>query len=57
MTVVNPPFLKLMEQYEPTGLISTLSQEVFADIKVGRQFSIGYSSEKYSNLVKGWQSG
>lgn len=35
VTVVNPPFLKLMQQYEPSGLISTLSQEVFASIKVG----------------------
>lgn len=36
VTVVNPPFLKLMQQFEPTGLVSTLSQEVFANIKVGR---------------------
>ncbi|CAM9155381.1 unnamed protein product [Ectocarpus sp. 13 AM-2016] len=35
VTVVNPPFLKLMQQYEPSGIISTLSQEVFADIKEG----------------------
>eukprot|EP00903_Cladosiphon_okamuranus_P017641 g16248.t1 len=33
VTVVNPPFLKLMQRYEPSGLVSTLSQEVFADIK------------------------
>lgn len=36
VTVVNPPFLKLMQQYEPSGIISTLSQEVFASIKVSR---------------------
>lgn len=34
VTVVNPPFLKLMHKYQPNGLISTLAQEVFADIKV-----------------------
>lgn len=34
--MVNPPFLKLMHEYEPSGIISTLSQEVFADIKVGK---------------------
>lgn len=34
VTVINPPFLKLLNKYEPGGVISTLSQEVFADIKV-----------------------
>lgn len=34
VTVINPPFLKLLRQLGPAGIISSLSQEVFADIKV-----------------------
>lgn len=41
VTVVNPLFLKLMQQYTPTGIMSTLAQEVFADIKVSKRFSVG----------------
>lgn len=33
--MVNPPFLKLMNKFKPTGLISVLSREVFSEIKVG----------------------
>ncbi|CAM9202218.1 unnamed protein product [Choristocarpus tenellus] len=35
VTVINPPFMKLMQQYTPVGLLSTLSQEVFSKIKEG----------------------
>ena len=40
VTVVNPLFLKLMQQYKPTGIISTLAQEVFADIKVSGRINV-----------------
>lgn len=40
VTVVNPLFLKLLQQYKPTGIISTLAQEVFADIKVSSRISV-----------------
>ena len=56
--MVNPPFLKLMQQYEPSGIISTLSQEVFADIKVGRVDSkLSLATHQVNRLVIGLQVG
>lgn len=35
VTVVNPPFLRLMEEDGPSGLLAALSQEAFATIHTG----------------------
>ncbi|CAM9656283.1 unnamed protein product [Ascophyllum nodosum] len=47
VTVVNPPFLKLLQRYKPTGLLSTLAQEVFADIKEGMTVGFVRATKAY----------
>ncbi|CAM9257644.1 unnamed protein product [Scytosiphon promiscuus] len=47
VTVVNPPFLKLLHQYEPSGILSTLSQEIFASIKEGMTVGFVQASKAY----------
>ncbi|CAM9090652.1 unnamed protein product, partial [Laminaria digitata] len=47
VTVVNPLFLKLMQQYTPTGIMSTLAQEVFADIKDGMTVGFVRATKAY----------
>ncbi|CAM9728040.1 unnamed protein product, partial [Sphacelaria rigidula] len=47
VTVVNPPFLKLMNKYKPTGLISILSREVFSEIKEGMTIGFVRATKAY----------
>ncbi|CAM9544004.1 unnamed protein product [Phaeothamnion confervicola] len=43
VTVVNPPFLRLLEELTPAGMLSTLAQEGFARIRNGLTGSFVFS--------------